>query len=108
MMRGAMVFSPVVGSVGGARVPGITEVALGVAATKPMESLIHRFGVAWLYAVGDHTESRAVVGLDRCGRLLVPHLFQELLHGYCFTGVDVESTKFGLGGTGHDLSLIHI
>ena len=55
-----------------------------------------------MYVVGDHAESSAVVCLDRCGGLLVPHLYQELSHGYRFAGVDVESTEFGLGGTGHD------
>ncbi len=55
-----------------------------------------------MYVVGDHAESSAVVCLDRCGGSLVPHLFPELSHGYRFAGVDVESTEFGLGGTGHD------
>ena len=101
-MRGAMMFGPIVGSVVRYGVPVVTELALGVATTKPMESHIHCFGATWLYVVGDHTGSRAVVSLDRCGGLLVSHLIQELLHGYCFAGVDVESTEFGLGGTGHD------
>ena len=94
-------FGPIVGSVVGSGAPVVTELALGVATTKPMESHIHCFGATWLYVVGDHAESRAIVGLDRCGGLLVSHLLQELLHGYCFMGVDVESTEFGLGGTGH-------
>jgi len=101
-MRGTMMFSPIVGSVVVSGAPVVPELALGVATTKPMESHIHRFGATWLYVVGDHAESSAVVSLDRCGGLLVSHLFQELLHGYRFAGVDVESTKFGLGGTGHD------
>ncbi len=29
------------------------------------------------------------------------HLFEELSHGYCFMGVDVEGAKFGFGCTGH-------
>ena len=69
---------------------------------EPIESHIHCLGAPWLYVVGDHAESHAVVGLERCGRLPVPNLFQELLHGYSSAGVDVESTKFCLGATGHD------
>ena len=101
-MRGAMMFGPIVGSVVGSGVPVVPELTLGVVTTKPMESHIHCFGMMWLYVVGDHTESSAVVSLDRCGGLLVSHLFQELSYGYCFAGIDVESTKLGLCGTGHD------
>ena len=92
-MHGAMMFGPIVGSVVASGVPVVPELALGVVTTKPMESHIHRFGATWLYVVGDHAESSAVVSLDRCGGLLVSHLFQELLHGYRFTGIDVESTN---------------
>ena len=101
-MRGAMMFGPIVGSVVGSGAPVVPELALGVVTTKPMEYHIHRFGVTWLYVVGDHAESSAVVSLDRCGGLFVSHLFHELSYGYCFAGVDVKSTEFGLGGTGHD------
>ena len=73
-MRGAMMFGPKVGSVVGSEAPVVTELALGVTTAKPMESQINCFGVTWLYVVGDHAESRAVVGLDRCGGLLVSHL----------------------------------
>ena len=97
-----MIFGPIVGSVVGSGAPVVTKLALGVGTMKPMESHIHCFGAMWLYVVGDHAKSRAVVGLDRCGGLLVSHLVQELLHGYRFAGVDVESPEFGLGGTGHD------
>ena len=65
-MRGAMMFSPIVGSVVASGAPVVPELALGVATTKPMESHIHRFGATWLYVVGDHAESSAVVSLDRC------------------------------------------
>ena len=90
-MRGAMMFGPIVGSVVVSGAPVVTELALGVATTKPMESHIHRFGAVWLYVVGDHTKCRAVIGLDRCGGLFVSHLFEELAHGDCFTGVDVDT-----------------
>jgi hypothetical protein len=43
-----------------------------------------------LDVVGDHTKGSAVVGLDWCGRLFVTHLFENLSHGDCLTGVDVE------------------
>jgi len=102
VMRGAMMFGPIVGSVVGFGAPVVPELALGVVTMKPMESYIHCFGGTWLYVVGDHAESSAVVSLDRCGGLLVSHLFQELSYGYRFAGIDEKSTKFGLGGTGHD------
>ena len=102
VMCGAMMFGPIVGSLIGCGGPVVMELALRVATTKPMESHIHCFGATWLYVVGDHAESRAVAGLDRCGGLLVSHLVQELSHGYCFVGIDVESPEFGIGGTGHD------
>ncbi len=73
-MRGAMMFGPIVGSVVGSGAPVVPELALGVVTMKPMESYIHCFGGTWLYVVGDHAESSAVISLDRCGGLLVSHL----------------------------------
>ena len=52
--------------------------------------------------VGDNTMCCAIVGLDGCGRLLVAHLFEEVSHWDCFTGIEVEGTKFGFSCTGHD------
>ncbi len=95
-------FGPVVGSVGGSRVPVVLKLALGIAAAKPMESHVHCFGAASLNVVGDDTMCCAVVCLDGCGRLLVAHLFEEVLHGDCFMGVDIQGAEFGFGCTGHD------
>ncbi len=67
-----------------------------------MDLHVHCFGAARLDVVGDKAMGCAVVGLDGCGRLLVSHLFEEVLHGNCFTGVDVEGTKLGFNCTGHD------
>jgi hypothetical protein len=52
--------------------------------------------------VSDDAMGCAVVGLDGCGRLLVAHLFKEVLHGDCFMGGNVKGTKFGFGCTGHN------
>jgi hypothetical protein len=93
---------PVVGSVVRSWAPVGSKLALGITAAKPMESHVHRFSAAWLDVVGDDTMRCAVVGLDGCGRLLVAHLFEEVLHGDCFTGVDVEGSKFGFSRTGHN------
>jgi hypothetical protein len=71
-------------------------------AAKPMESHVHCFSAALLDVVGVDTMCCAIVGLDGCGRLLVAHLFEEVSHWDCFTGVDVEGTNFGFGCTGHD------
>jgi hypothetical protein len=67
-----------------------------------MQSHVHFHCASWLDVVGDNAMCRAVSGLDGCGRLLVAHLFEELSHGYCFTGVDVEGAKFGFDCIGHD------
>ena len=52
----------------------------------------------------DNPFSRRVVGLDRCGRLFVAHLFQN---GGAdpdnLSGHDVEGAEFGFGGRGHDV-----
>ncbi len=95
-------FGPVVGLVGGSRVPVVSKLALAITAAKPMESHVHCFGAASLDVVGDDTMCCSVVGLDGCGRLLVAHLFEEVLHGDCFMGVDIQGAKFGFGCTGHD------
>ncbi len=95
-------FGPVVGSVGRSRAPVVLKLALGIRAAKIMEYHVHCFGATSLDVVGDKTMCCAVVGLDGCGRLLVTHLFEEVSHGDCFTGVDVQGAKFGFGCTGHD------
>ena len=105
-MCGAMMFGPIIGSVVGSWAPVVTELALGVTTTKPMESHIHCFGAPWLDVVGDHAKGRAVVSLDRCGGLLVSHLFQELSHGYRLTGVDVESSKLEEFGDVEDSTIV--
>jgi hypothetical protein len=97
-----VMFGPVVGSVVGSWGQVVSKLALGITAAKPIESHVHCFSVAWLDVVGDDTMCCAVVGLDGCGRLLVAHLFEEVSHWNCFTGIDVEGTKFGFGCTGHD------
>ncbi len=93
---------PVVGSVVGSWAPVVSKLPLRLTAAKPMESHVHCFSAAWLYVVGDDTMCCAIVGLDGCGRLLVAHLFKEVSHWDCFTGVDVEGTKFSFSCTGHD------
>ncbi len=97
-----MMFGPIVGLVVGFWTPVVAELALGVNAPQPEESNVHRFGAAWLNVVGDDAMGCAVVGLDGCGRLLVAHLFEEVLHEDCFMGVNVKGTKFRFGCTGHD------
>jgi hypothetical protein len=82
--------------------PVVAELVLGVTAPQPVETHVLCFGALWLNVVGDDAMGCAVVGLDGCGRLLVAHLFEEVLHGDCFTGVNVKGTKFGFGYTGHD------
>jgi hypothetical protein len=102
MVRRTMMFGPIVGSVVGSQMPAVAESALGVTALQPVELHVHCFGAAWLNVIGDNAMGCAVVGLDGCGRLLVAHLFKEVLHGDCFTGIDVNCTMFGFGCTGHD------
>ncbi len=95
-------FGPVNGLVFESGAPVVSKLALGIVAAKPIESHVHCFGVVSLDVVGNDTVSCAVVGLDGCRRLLVAHLFEELLHGNCFAGIDVKGAKFGFGCTGHD------
>jgi hypothetical protein len=102
MVRHTMMFGPIVGSVFGSWMPVVAELALGVMAPQPVELHVHCFGVSWLDVVGDNAMGCAVVSLDRCGRLIVAHLFKEVLHGDCFKGINVKGTKFGFGCTGHD------
>ncbi len=97
-----MMFGPVVGSVVESWVPVVSKLAVGITAAKPMESHVQCFSAAWLDVVGDDAMCCAVVSLDGCGRLLVAHLFEEVSHGDCSTGIDVEGTKFSFGCTGHD------
>jgi hypothetical protein len=101
-MSGAVMFGPVVGLVVGSWAPVVSKLALGIMTAKPMESHGHCFSAAWLDVVGDDTMCCAVVGLDGCGRLLVAHLFEEVSHWDCFTGIDVEGIKFGFNCTEHD------
>ena len=102
MVRRTMMFGPIVSSVVGSWTPVVAELALGVTVLQPVELHVHCFGASWLNVVGDNAMGCAVVSLDGCGRLLVAHLFKEVLHGDCFTGVNVKGTKFGFGCTGHD------
>jgi hypothetical protein len=102
MVRRTMMFGPIVGSLVGSWMPVVAELALGVTVLQSVESHVHHFGAAWLNVVGDDAMGCAVVGLDGCGRLLVAHLFEEVLHGDCFMGINVNGTKFGFGCTGHD------
>ena len=97
-----MMFGPIVGSVVGSWMPVVAELVLGVMALQPVELHVHRFGASWLNVVGDDVMGCAVVSLDRCGRLLVAHLFEEVLQGDCFMGANVKGTKFGFSCTGHD------
>ena len=97
-----MMFGPIVSLVVGSWTPVVAELVLGVTAPQPVELHVRYFGALWLNVVGDNAMGYAVVGLDGCGRLLVAHLFEEVSHGDCFMGVNVKSTKFGFGCTGHD------
>ncbi len=71
-----MIFCPVVGLVFGSWAPVVSESALGVSATEPVEYHVHCLGASWLDVVGDHAVCCAVVGLDECGQLLVTHFFE--------------------------------
>ncbi len=102
VISGAVMFGPVVGLVLGSWALVVSKLALGLMAAKPMESHVNWFSVVWLDGVGDDTMYCAIAGLDGCGRLIVAHLFEEVSHWDCFTGVDVEGTKFGFSCTGHD------
>ena len=102
MVRRTMMFGPIVGSVVGSWMPVVAKLVLGVTALQPVELHVHCFGASWLNVVVDNAMGCAVVGLDGCGRLLVAHLFEEVLHGDCFTGVNVKGTKFVFGCTEHD------
>ncbi len=94
-------FGPIAGSVVRYWMPIVAELALEVTALQPVESHVHCFGASWLNVVGDNAMGCAVVSLDGCGRWLVAHLFEEVLHGDCFMGVN-KGTKFSFGCTGHD------
>ncbi len=67
-----------------------------------MELHIHCFGAVWLDVVGDDDKSCAVISLDGRGRLLVSHLFEEVPHVNCLSGIYLQCTQFGFGCTRHD------
>jgi hypothetical protein len=67
-----------------------------------VESHVHCFGAAWLDVVGEDAEGCAVISLDGHGRLLVSHLFEEMSHGNCLSGIYVQCTQLGFGCTRHD------
>ncbi len=102
MVHCTMMFGPIVSLVVGSWMPVVAEWALGVMAPQPVESYVHCFGALWLNVVGDNAMGCVVVSLVGCGRLLVAHLFEEVSHGDCSTGVNVKGTKFGFGCKGHD------
>ncbi len=56
----------------------------------------------WLDVVGDNAKSCAVISLDGRGQLLVSHLFEEVSHGNCLSGIYVQCTQLGFGCTRHD------
>ncbi len=67
-----------------------------------MELHVHCFGAVWLDVVGDDTKGCAVISLDGRGRLLVSHLFEEVLHGNCLSGIYVQCPQLGFGCTRHE------
>ncbi len=67
-----------------------------------MELHVHCFGAAWLDVVGDDAKGCAVISLDERGRLLVSHLFEEMLHGNCLLVIYVQCTQLDFGCTRDD------
>jgi hypothetical protein len=101
-MCGAVVFCPIVCTIGVAWAPEVSELLLRLRASKPMEMHVHCFCLLRLDVIIDDAECRAVVGLYWHWGLLVSHFFKCVSLGDGLTGVDVQCTKFGFGGGGYD------
>ncbi len=67
-----------------------------------MKTHVHCFHLSWLDVIIDNAKCRAVVGLYWHWGLLVSHFLECMLLGDGLVGVDVQRTKFGFGGRGHD------
>ncbi len=52
--------------------------------------------------VRDDSKGCAVISLDGGGRLFVSHLFKEVLHKNCLSGIYVQCSQLGFGYTRHD------
>ena len=65
---------PVVGKVGGSGTPVVFELFLCCAVTKPVETHVHCLGATWLDVVRDDAKCGAIVRLNGCRWLGVPHL----------------------------------
>ena len=68
-----MMLGPVVCPVGGAQAPEESELALGLAASQPVESHVHGLCVLGLYIVVYDSTGCAVVGLHGSWGLFVAH-----------------------------------
>jgi hypothetical protein len=101
-MCSAVVFCPIVCAIGVAWAPEVSELLLPLAALLPIETHVHCFHLSRLGVIIDNAECRTVVGLYRHWGLLVSHFFECMLLGDGLAGVDIQRTKFGFGGRGHD------
>ncbi len=101
-MCGAVVFCPIVCAIGVAWAPELLELLLRLAALKPMETHVHCFHSLRLDVIIDSAKCHAVVGLYQRWGLLASHFFECVSLGDGLAGVDVQCTKFGFGGGGHD------
>jgi hypothetical protein len=67
-----------------------------------METHVHCFCLSWLDVIIDDAKCHAGVGLYRHWGLLVSHFFKCMMLGDGLAGIDIQCTKFGYGGRGHD------
>ena len=97
-----MMLGAVVGPVLGARFPVKAKFAPEFTTTKPVEASVHRLHFLLDDGVVDDSGSGGVVSLDRGRRLGPSHFDQCLTDRDHFLGGDLETTKFGFSGGGHD------
>jgi hypothetical protein len=90
VMGSTMMVGKVVSLVVGVRPPVVFELFLGFSTAKPVKPHVHGICALWLDVVVDDSQCSAVVGLNWSLGLFVTYLGEELVHGYCFLGIDVK------------------
>ena len=90
MVHHWMVLGPVVRFVGRARPPVVSKLALGVAASEPVEAHVHRFEGLGEDYVGEDPVRGGIVGLDGGPRLSVAHFHEGCADGNGRFGVDEQ------------------
>ena len=93
-----MMFSVVVGQVGGARVPEKLKLFLSLLAAEPVEAEPNHFGMMLDDGIVEETYCCGVVCLEWGSRLGLTDFSQGMAEGYHFQGGVIQGGKLCLNG----------